>query len=218
MPMPKFLYDFEWEKDSAGYRLETLPRPWKDMPMGMLATLVYDDDPSAKPTLVVRRNGGKLRPFRPLAEFDTLYSIFSRIKTSEEVLDFIKKFGSLTQYGALPDRGDLVSHVLEDARRFRDWLNGNNNAKGGYLTHLEASLVTDVSGALRLRIVPRDLLSALWLQLAFKLSGKEKLRACLHCGDWFEAGAGTGRRADAKFCSDEHRVEFNSHKRSKERL
>jgi len=39
-------------------------------------------------------------------------------------------------------------------------------------------------------------------------------RACAHCGAMFEAGRGAGRRADAKFCSDEHRVAFNSLKRS----
>jgi hypothetical protein len=211
MPMPEFPSDFEWQIDTAGYRLERLPRPWKDMPLGMLAAVVYDH-PSAKPMWVVRRNGGKLRSYRPLA-VDTLYKIFRRIETPEEVLDFIQKFGSLTQYGAMPDRGDPVLHVLEDAQRFRDWLNGNNNAKGGYFTHLEASLVTDVSGALRLRVMPNDLMSALWLQLALNLS-KANLRTCLHCGEPFEVGVGTSRRADAKFCLDKHRVEFNSRKRS----
>jgi len=34
---------------------------------------------------------------------------------------------------------------------------------------------------------------------------------------FFEAGRGTGRRLDAKFCSDEHRIAFNSLKRSREK-
>ena len=60
------------------------------------------------------------------------------------------------------------------------------------------------------------LLDALWLQLGQALTVSAKIRQCEHCGNWFEAGRGTGRRLDAKFCSDEHRIAFNSLKRSKE--
>jgi hypothetical protein len=212
--MTDLLNDFEWRVDSKGYLLEQLPRPWKGMPMGVLAAVEYDGDRSAKPMWVVRRKGGKLRSYRPLAEFDTLYSHFARIKSPEDVLGFVQKFGSLTRYGDMLDRGDLTSYVLQEAQSFRHWLNKRKSK--GYLTHLQASLVTDVSGALHFRLVPDDLLSALRLQLGLKLSGKQKLRSCLHCGDWFEAGAGTRRRADAKFCSDDHRIAFNSLRRSKE--
>jgi len=37
---------------------------------------------------------------------------------------------------------------------------------------------------------------------------------CAHCGNFFKAGAGTGRRIDASFCCDEHRVRYHSLKRS----
>lgn len=41
-----------------------------------------------------------------------------------------------------------------------------------------------------------------------------KVCTCLHCGSYFQAGPGTDRRLDAKFCSDQHRKDFNSLKRT----
>ena len=38
-------------------------------------------------------------------------------------------------------------------------------------------------------------------------------RECLHCKCKFDVGVRTGRRADAKFCSHEHQIAYNSHKR-----
>jgi hypothetical protein len=111
---------------------------------------------------------------------------------------------------------------------FRDWLSAArgdrrklatriNNGLNRINEYLNVSLVAEPTGAVRVRLVPRDLLGGLWLQLALKLSGQTALRACLHCGRYFEAGVGTARRADAKFCSDDHRIAFNSLKRSKEK-
>ncbi len=37
-------------------------------------------------------------------------------------------------------------------------------------------------------IVPRDLLSALWMGLLFEILGKIKLKQCPICGTWFDAG------------------------------
>jgi hypothetical protein len=57
--------------------------------------------------------------------------------------------------------------------------------------------------------------NALWLQFGQAMMREGQLRLCPHCGDWFETGFGTGRRKDARFCCDEHRVTFNNLKRSK---
>jgi hypothetical protein len=64
---------------------------------------------------------------------------------------------------------------------------------------------------------PNTLLDGLWLQFAQAMTRGTQIRTCMHCADLFEAGLGTGRRLDAKFCSDEHRIAFNSLKRSKEK-
>jgi hypothetical protein len=75
--------------------------------------------------------------------------------------------------------------------------------------------VPDTKKGLQLEITAETLLSALWWQLARKLSGDAKIRECRHCGEWFEVGAGTGRRADAQFCRPEHKVRFFSLERSR---
>lgn len=43
-----------------------------------------------------------------------------------------------------------------------------------------------------------------------RIYGGIKGKQCRHCNEWFEAGPGTGRRVDAEFCSDEHRIRFHS--------
>jgi hypothetical protein len=75
----------------------------------------------------------------------------------------------------------------------------------------------DASGRFQLRILPENLLDALWLQLAQTLASGTNIHACLLCGQFFEVGQGTNKRLDAKFCSDEHRIQFNSRRRSKGR-
>ena len=82
------------------------------------------------------------------------------------------------------------------------------------LNNLGAHLVTDREG-IRLEFRPSMLIDALWLQLGQELSGGTAILRCIHCSQLFRAGPGTGRRADATFCCDEHRIEFNSLKRSR---
>jgi hypothetical protein len=225
--MSDLVRDFEWRRDGKGYRLEELSRPWKDLPLGVLQAIDYKGDPSAKP-IVVRRKGGQLRVYRPLAEVDTLYLIFAALRTSEDVLNFVERFGSLTRFGEILHRGDFVPLVLDQAAIFRNWIGARSEKRAALAKRinqdlnkisegLNASLVVDAKGWVRLQVTPYDLLGGLWLQLALKLSGQTTVRACLHCGHWFEAGIRSGRRADAKFCSDEHRITFNSLKRTKEK-
>ena len=47
-----------------------------------------------------------------------------------------------------------------------------------------------------------------------RLPSGTKFEKCQHCGQQFLVGEG-GKRRDARFCSDEHRVAFNSLKRKK---
>jgi hypothetical protein len=53
-----------------------------------------------------------------------------------------------------------------------------------------------------LMIRPRDLLAAMWLQLALAIAANVGLRYCELCAKPFEFGTGTGRRSSARFCSD----------------
>jgi hypothetical protein len=50
-----------------------------------------------------------------------------------------------------------------------------------------------------------------------KVAGLAKFQICElpSCRQVFEVGSSSGRRLDARFCSDSHRIEFNSRKRTK---
>jgi hypothetical protein len=226
--MALLFIDFEWWKDAKGYHLAD-PEPATPIGSRTDPTYGFGIGPSllesvGKPQRVVP-NGGKRIACRPLEKFDKLFRAFASIKSADDLLQFIKQFGPLTEAGLLPDRGENVPFVLEHAESFRKWLDANHRSRkdlaawigqeGKKFANLEASLTTDASGEVHLRVLPRSLLGALWLQLAHTLAGGTKIRSCVHCGKWFDAGPGTARRLDAKFCSDDHRVLYNSLKRSK---
>jgi hypothetical protein len=123
--------------------------------------------------------------------------------------------------------GDLVEGINQEARAMRRLLDAMAEPRWmsdelaeeltmASLGMLEFGFVWDPARkALVWSFRTVSLRSALWLQFGQAMMRGVQLRTCLRCGDWFEVGAGTGRRADAKFCSDEHRVAFNSLKRSK---
>jgi hypothetical protein len=83
---------------------------------------------------------------------------------------------------------------------------------------LTASLAPDpATGAWQLQLQPPCLLDAIWLQFGQALTSNAVLRSCGNCGKWFEAGVGSGRRADAKYCSDQCRVEHKSLERTRKK-
>jgi hypothetical protein len=203
--------DFEGSVDGKGYRLE----------QGRIIG-----------------NGGAKRRYR-LRDFPTLYLIFAQTKqTPEGLLSFVNRFGRLMKDDGV--EGDnvkavlsdisLVSLILESLRphkgkfpKFRGGpveyevpqfgikVSGGIPIKGKLTAWLAPNPAT---GVWQLRLAPLTLLDAIWLQLGQAITSNATLRACDHCGKWFEAGQAAGRRADAKFCSDECRISFNSLKRS----
>jgi hypothetical protein len=177
--------------------------------------------------LHVRRRGSELEPYRPLEAFDSLFEIFARIRTEGDVLHFVERYGPLTKDGLDADKGELVEGVLAHADTMRDLFSfstGDRARRAAVLASLqinpfaemEVTLELDAgSDDLKVRLSPTSLLDALWLQAVQHLSSGATVRQCQHCSQWFEVGPGTGRRLDAKFCSDAHRVAFNSLKRTK---
>jgi hypothetical protein len=81
----------------------------------------------------------------------------------------------------------------------------------------EISLAGDREHGFRMVLTANSLMDGLWLQLGQKVAGQATFRTCelLSCRQVFEVGSSSGRRLDAKFCSDTHRIEFNSRKRTK---
>jgi hypothetical protein len=211
--------DFSWHRDANGYRLiPAKPLPARRPGQSKMDWLLGMKTRDIQPARVVGK-GGPLRSYRPLDKFPDLFKIFVKIpRTPEGVLEFISKFGPLTR----SMNGDSVPNVLDVADRMQKQLHGLSPRFGGRadipLTKLHAWLANDrATGGITLKIAPATLRDALWLQLAKALADGTKIRKCRFepCGEWFRAGAGTDRRADAEFCSDEHRKRFNSLKRSK---
>lgn len=54
----------------------------------------------------------------------------------------------------------------------------------------------------RLEYLPRDLLAAMWIQLAQAIAEVKDLRQCPGCGEWFEVSSKQQQRASRKYCQD----------------
>ena len=185
-------------------------------------------------------NGGARRSYR-LKDYPPIYSMFAKIKQPKELLEFVNKYGRLTPDDA-GDRGDKVKDILWNAEMISyaletlqgqignlpRWSGGRFEYKlpksGGKVSggiplkgKLTASLAPDpVTGVWQLRLQPPSLLDAIWLQFGQAITSNADLKSCDQCGKWFEAGAGSGRRADARFCSNKCRIEFNNQRRKQQ--
>jgi hypothetical protein len=154
------------------------------------------------------------------------FRVFASIAGSPEgALDFVQRYGPVASYAEVV--ADIVGSVTQNARAMRRLLDAMTGPRW-MSAELEDELAMASLGTIDFGFVwdptrkapawsflPVSLRDALWLQFGQAAMRGAELRACLHCGNWFEVGVGTGRRVDAKFCSDEHRVTFNSLKRSK---
>jgi hypothetical protein len=208
--MAQLVIEFDCYRDPKGYRLVETERPMR----------------------VVRNGKGHdpkdFQHSQPLSKTDSLFKIFANIATTPQgVLDFVQRFGPLTESGWDPKIGEDVNLVISNADHMRQLLrysSGNQKGLGLPLSRHQATRSSSIDAQViwdsatkspKWELRPRTLLDALWLQLGQALTAGAQIRQCEHCGDWFEAGRGTGRRLDAKFCCDEHRTAFNSLKRSR---
>jgi hypothetical protein len=211
--MAQIVIEFDWVRDPKGYRLVKTGR----------STMLR----------VVRKGTGHspkdYAHIRPLDLTDSLFGIFAQTaNTPDGVLDFVTRFGPLTPDGWDASKGDYVNLVISNADHMRQIIRSANIAQNHTRRPPEplhtAPILLDAMVAwdpatktLKWELRPKSLLDALWLQLGQKLTGGGQWRECEHCGKWFEVGRGTGRRADAKFCSEEHKIAFHSLKRSREK-
>ena len=215
--------DFMLMRDKRGYRIV----PKDPLPSRRSGQSNSDKILAAKSGNVADRiigNGGPLVPYKPLHKVPDLFKIFAKIpRTAEGVLGFVNTYGHFTNAGIADGRGDMVPAVLDEAEEMSkrlDRLSSSRRSLGPDipLTKLLGFVVADqASGGIALKLVPATLRDALWLQLAKVLADGSKIRKCRFelCRQWFRAGVGTGLRADAEFCSTEHRKQFNSLERSR---
>ena len=216
--MPAIEIGFEWYRDRKGYDL----RP-HEVGKKTGGTVLGD---GSLPERVARR-GGKLAPYQPLRKgaFEDLYLHFMRLTNGKAVLDFVERFGPLTDGGLKAGGYDDVDLILQHADAMDAFLTiGVADAAAAAariskvrdpLARLDIRLMADpATKSFKLSYLPRSLLSGLWLQAGQAIAGGAMVRLCRHCGQPFEAGTGR-RRADALFCSAAHQATFKSLKRSK---
>jgi hypothetical protein len=226
--MAQISIEFDWWRDPKGYRVAAAE------PQGKRSSLVYHPFGirvlrDHRHALRIIRCGKRLTRYRPLDTIDTLFRVFANTaKSATGVLDFVQRYGPLTLEGLDQKKGETVDQLLVHAETMRDALSYAGGDKSlqallvgsqvNPLANIKVALVMDpTTSGPKLQLSPSTLLDALWLQLGQQMSGGANIRRCLQCGEWFENGPGAGRRLDAKFCSDEHRIIFNSQKRSKEK-
>jgi hypothetical protein len=184
----------------------------------------------AEPRRIVRKGKGATPwvPLHPLAKTRDLFLIFARTaNTAEGLLSFIQTYGPLTYYGNA--QGELVDDLIIHAGGMRGLidsisshalrdpaLEGNYDVAPGCTVN--AVVVWDSIGKnYRWEFRPSTLLDGLYLQMGEAITRGAQIGKCAHCGDWFEAGQGAGRRAGAKFCSDDHKITYHSLRRSREK-
>ena len=200
--MPNLTFDFTWYIHARGYRL---------VPAKLHRGSVLDAQPDDIQPARIVPVGEALKSYRPLAKFENLFEPFIRSAKSEEgVLDFVTKFGPLTHDGLR--KGEEVPAIIDAAKEMSGVLHHRTIATP--LSPLNVSIITDDQHRLRLKVSPKCLLDALWLQLA-QASTSASFRECWNCHEPFVAGPKGNRRGDAKFCSDKCRIEFNSLQRSR---
>lgn len=231
----------EWQRDARGYRLEDPPATPRNellgdlpymppsvlLPEGFLARRPSDGAPTTR----IMRVGGSLVPCAwPLSLDAALQAFVNKPATPEGMLEFVNGFGALTNSGNIMGIGQPVAEAIElhagmtsmvgaaatlNRTEKRKALAQFLGADGIRLNGVDVQLIFDAqTQALRTLQVAHDLATALWLRLLIMLVGNVALRRCEHCGELFSAGPGTGRDAKARFCSDDHRIRYNSLRRT----
>jgi hypothetical protein len=154
--------------------------------------------------------------YRPFDHFDSLYKEFAKVKTADDLLGFVKRFGLLEEgpeydadfyrgdegeavFGGVSEyEGNSVPKYLTEARLFRELLlrkeSGPKAVAASFRSHnarmaIALNVVADPSTGVEFAVRPGDLIQGLKFQLAQSLTGSTIIRACRWCGSLFEAGA-----------------------------
>ncbi len=198
-------------------------------PRGQLLELVESPPVLAPGTLAraeselqITQIGSETVTALPLEDSPALYLAFSNLeRTPEACLGFARRWGFLSNK-AEADKVENVAWWCDEINRMRtsiDNLTTGDAAvppQGVVVGLAEIRIQPGGSTGLTLGVVPRNLLSALWMQLVQAVTSGAKLLTCDQCGNWFEAGIGH-RRVVARFCSTACRDRFHNVKRREKR-
>jgi hypothetical protein len=169
--------------------------------------------PMGDPEDCIVGQGGGYRAVQ-LSQYPHLFSEFAKVRTPEELLAFVTKYGRLTT----GRRGDEIPPLLDQAKMMQGCLAKPRKEIRPTIpmTNLKAWLATNkANGTVSVKVGPTRLLDALWLQLGHSLAGGAQWRECEGCGVWFPVGGNSGKRLVAKFHSEECRIAFNSLERTR---
>jgi len=227
----------DWSRDARGYRLEEPLQnallgdiPYVPLSVALPEGFLARHPSSGAQTRIIRQGGSLVPCGWPLSLDSAVQAFLNKPATPEGMLEFVNGFGALTREGNLMGIGEPVAAAITlhaamngivDAAATLDRVEKRRacaqflGADGIRLSGVEVRLIFDEQAqALRTLQITHDLATALWLRLIIWLESDAILRRCSHCHAIFTAGAGTGRDAKARFCSDEHRIRFNSLKRT----
>jgi hypothetical protein len=219
------LIDFTWAIDTKGFHVP-----------GNVDLNARDLIPFDKRIV---RQGGPLQRYQP-ERIKRLFDDFLLVRTPADLLQFVNRRGPLTREGfyceasnedfrspnefySSPDGGEALDLGLDYAGRFRDVLEEKKKPsrvarcfEAFRLEKYQVEIVPDLKRGIRFKFFPENLLDYLALRLAHVVLALPAYSPCLWCGEFFAKGVGTKRRGDAQFCSDQHRVDYNSQKRSRD--
>ncbi len=206
---------FAW-RVAPGYVIVDSSSPlWQLPTRGLVLFSVADDQ------IVPRR--GRAETKEPILLRPTLFLDFAALDGSaESCLAFAKLWGllGLGAEGSELRQGEFISdwqRCIKDMRAaVAAWREGRLSRRTDLpAADLKARLREAPGGGYMLELAPPSLWSALRLQFSQTAASDKTIRACDHCGTWFEAGQGTTRRADARFCSDICRTRYHNALKSK---
>jgi hypothetical protein len=215
----------DWQKDSKGYRINDY---------GKYGTTIVGNGGRLVPIRPLQNDMvfmafAKIESQLELLEFVQHFGLLEKPSYDERYGSISVDATTLTPIKSRPViYGEDVDDHLESAQMFRD-LMALTRRKGrasstlsGWIEHrmLDEKLgemgLEFVSGRGFHMVLKADsLMNGMLMQLAQKISGQSKFQSCEFCGVTFEVGPGTKRRADATFCSPDHKIKFHSRRRSK---
>ncbi len=214
------LFQFEWFVDQDGYEL--IPPPERpDKPKKNATYLTGQLDGWA-----LKRRGGTLRGYRPLQEFPGLFRQFRELDLSPQAAqNFANEFGLLGH--PFLDR-DMLTPENEVATGSSGWENRiitmkmicddlDYGLRDTAINHFNSYVLSFCNVIIRnerakrpsLDVVPTNLMSCLWLQLAGEITDGTRFKKCRVCPSWFPVGPGTGHRETKEFCSSKCRKKQN---------
>jgi hypothetical protein len=199
--------DFQWRRDAAGYDIVD--------GYGDTAFDVDQHGQLSNPRPVRERRivprSRKFVPCPPLSP-DLCMAFAGLARDEAKLLQFVEQHGPLTQMGN-SNLGESVSEDLKTAAQMRELLfqaQGNRPSVELNSFNVELAIGHDRSLGTTIKYRVDELQDALWIQCAAANTSGTTFRDCAYCGALFKAGLGTGRRQDAKYCSDAHRLAHHS--------